>query len=515
MKIPSKYRRVIYGKNKQVVLVTKNITPFEIIHMDKIMSPMSNIGDEIIFEDDCNYTNVQNYIIDEKLSIEEIILLLIKVGNLIEEINKNGYIVGSIDLEDILIDKNNKNVLKLRQVRTLFNINNNNNIKIYIPGEIKTSKIAYNKFDEFTESSDVELLARIFIKLITNKNVDSYSELRHIAYNLRVFNSSIPIEIQKFINKLTSIYPHEKYKNVEEAIKDLTLLLKYMNLRYENNKTINEIITYSMISHVGDGKFEKEKNRKNIDEINQDSCGVYEVDNKIFAFIADGVSNCTYGSGHIASKLIKEVCDDLVEKYFPNINGKEEVFEFYRNLFKRANDSIVSYVEDKYEVLHNSDIMCSTFIGAIIEDNNLYIASIGDSKAYLLNDILNSDIAIDDNYGNELLKQQLPWNEYKSKKHKSSLTNVIGNIQGIESFQFYHVKISKDDMILLCSDGLTDYIVDMIDMNDDWKKQDKIKEIINDGINKDYNISQINNILVEKANNNGGFDNISSILIQV
>lgn len=515
MRIPSKYRRVIYGKNKQVVLVTKNIMPFEIIQMDKIISPMSNIGDEVIFEYDCNYTNLQNYITDEKLSIEEIILLLIKIGNLIEKINKNGYIVGSIDLEDILIDKNNKNVLKLRQVRTLFNINNNNNIKIYIPGEIKTSKIAYNKFNEFTESSDVELLARIFIKLITNKNVDSYSELRHIAYNLRVFNSNIPIEIQKFINKLTSIYPHEKYKNIDEAIKDLTLLLKYMNLRYENNKTIDKIITYSMISHVGDGKFKKEKKHKNIDEINQDSCQIYEVNNKIFAFIADGVSNCTYGSGHIASKLIKEVCDCMVEEEFSNINGKEEVFDFYRNIFKKANDKIVSHVKNKYEVLHSNDIMCSTFVGAIIEDNNLYIASIGDSKAYLVNDVLNSDITIDDNYGNELLKQQLPWNEYKSKKHKSSLTNVIGNIQGIESFQFYHVKISKDDMVILCSDGLTDYIVDMIDMNDDWKKQDKIKEIINDGINKNYNISQINNILVEKANSNGGFDNISSILIQV
>lgn len=515
MKIPSKYRRVLYGKNKEVVLVAKNNVPFEIIHMDKIISPMSNIGDEVIFENDDNYTNVQKYIEAENLSIEEIILLLIKIGNLFEEINKNGYIIGSIDLEDILIDKNNENLLKLRQVRTLFNINNNNNIRVYIPGEIKTSQVTYNKFDEFNESSDVELLARVFIKLITNKNVDSYSELRHIAYNLRVFKSNIPIEIQKFINKLTSIYPHEKYKNIGEAIKDLTLLLKYMNLRYENHKKISEVITYSMISHVGKGKLQKEKDRKSIKEINQDSCNIYEVDNKIFAFVADGVSNCTYGSGDIASKLIKEVCDDMVQKEFSHIRDREDVYEFYRNIFEKANDKIISYINDKYEVLHNNDIMCSTFVGAIIQDNNLYVASIGDSKAYLINNILNSDITIDDNYGNELLKKQLLWNEYKSKKHKSSLTNVIGNIQGIKSFQFYHIKITQGDMILLCSDGLTDYIVDMLDMNDDWKKQEKIKEIINSGINKNYNISKINNNLVEKANNNGGFDNISSILIQV
>ena len=205
----------------------------------------------------------------------------------------------------------------------------------------------------------------------------------------------------------------------------------------------------------------------------------------------------------------------MVQKEFSHIRDREDVYEFYRNIFEKANDKIISYINDKYEVLHNNDIMCSTFVGAIIQDNNLYVASIGDSKAYLINNILNSDITIDDNYGNELLKKQLLWNEYKSKKHKSSLTNVIGNIQGIKSFQFYHIKITQGDMILLCSDGLTDYIVDMLDMNDDWKKQEKIKEIINSGINKNYNISKINNNLVERANNNGGFDNISSILIQV
>ena len=77
MKIPSKYRRVFYGKNKEVVLVAKNTVPFEIIHMDKIISPMSNIGDEVIFENDDNYTNVQKYIEAENLSIEEIIFSLV------------------------------------------------------------------------------------------------------------------------------------------------------------------------------------------------------------------------------------------------------------------------------------------------------------------------------------------------------------------------------------------------------------------------------------------------------
>ena len=52
-------------------------------------------------------------------------------------------------------------------------------------------------------------------------------------------------------------------------------------------------------------------------------------------------------------------------------------------------------------------------------------------------------------------------------------------------------------------------------MNDDWKTQEKLTQTILEGINKNYNISRINFDLVDIANNNGGLDNISSILIQL
>ena len=107
------------------------------------------------------------------------------------------------------------------------------------------------------------------------------------------------------------------------------------------------------------------------------------------------------------------------------------------------------------------------------------------------------------------------WLKYELINKKSTLTNVIGNINGQISFNFEELEVANGDIVVMCSDGLTNYIADVIDMNDDWKSQEKLTQIILQGINKKYNISRINFDLVEIANSNGGLDNISSILIQL
>ena len=114
-----------------------------------------------------------------------------------------------------------------------------------------------------------------------------------------------------------------------------------------------------------------------------------------------------------------------------------------------------------------------------------------------------------------MISENISWNGYKSIHKKSTLTNVIGNINGKIRFDFEEFEITNGDILVMCSDGLTNYIADIIDMNDDWKSQEKLTQTILEGINKNYNISRINFDLVDIANNNGGLDNISSILIQL
>lgn len=509
-----KYRKVFYGNEKTPLLVTKNILQFEKVNIDRIIYPISISDTELIFNYNENCINILDYIIQKgKLDINEIINLTILIGNLLADINSNGYIVGSIDLEDICFDINRKENIKLRQTRPLFSLKNKLNDFDYYPGMIKISQINYGSYNNLSYRSDVQLLGRIFIKLVTNRNIDSYEELRYIAYNIRLFRRDIPVEMQRFIDKVTNIYPENMYENVLDAISDLKTIIRYINSKKKNS--INDVITYSYISDAGRGKIEKELKRGIVKNINQDRCRVYEVDNKVFAFIADGVSNCTYGSGYNAAKFVEEVCEEVINAKLENINTKEDAFYLYKEIVEKSNTRILNYININYELIENNDIMSTTFLGALIIDNKLYIASIGDSRAYLINEFINSVLTIDDNLGNRMISENISWNGYKSIHKKSTLTNVIGNINGKIRFDFEEFEITNGDILVMCSDGLTNYIADIIDMNDDWKTQEKLTQTILEGINKNYNISRINFDLVDIANNNGGLDNISSILIQL
>ena len=188
---------------------------------------------------------------------------------------------------------------------------------------------------------------------------------------------------------------------------------------------------------------------------------------------------------------------------------------FLEEIVKLSNERILEYVNRNYKVLNNNDIMSTTFLGALIIDDRLYITSIGDSRAYIINKNIDYVLTIDDNYGNYELSKNIKWEEFEKIDKKSSLTNVIGRINNNINIKFEEFRITKGDVILLCSDGLTNYIAELIDLKDDWKQQGKLTEIIINGLNNNHNICRINFDLVDTANENGGLDNISSILIQV
>ena len=80
--------------------------------------------------------------------------------------------------------------------------------------------------------------------------------------------------------------------------------------------------------------------------------------------------------------------------------------------------------------------------------------------------------------------------------------NIITRAIGVDSevvADFFEVEYSKGDIILMCSDGLSNMIED-----------EDMKMIINEG----NDVSEIANKLIEVANNNGGKDNISVVLVE-
>ena len=167
--------------------------------------------------------------------------------------------------------------------------------------------------------------------------------------------------------------------------------------------------------------------------------------------------------------------------------------------------------------------MGATFIGVIIIENIMYFTSLGDSKIYLFNknkglNLLNYE----ENYGTELLKNGYSWGECSNVDGFKALTNCIGgndiNIEAKivkdDDLNIKKITLEDKDIVLICSDGVTDYISPLGYGSNLWNIDKKLKEYI---VAKDNmeSVLDIPSNLTQAANDNGGGDNITSILIEV
>ena len=143
--------------------------------------------------------------------------------------------------------------------------------------------------------------------------------------------------------------------------------------------------------------------------------------------------------------------------------------------------------------------MGTTLTTAIIYKDNLYVANVGDSRCYLLQDDEMKKITIDHSVVEELLRANII-TEAEAKNHprRNHITRAMGT-DDMVLVDIFKLKLKKDDKILLATDGLTGCIDD-----------DDIKNIIE----KDNNIEVLSDELINMANEASGKDNVSVILIK-
>jgi protein phosphatase len=141
--------------------------------------------------------------------------------------------------------------------------------------------------------------------------------------------------------------------------------------------------------------------------------------------------------------------------------------------------------------------LSTTVVAAVIFKNKLSIAHAGDSRAYMLKDDNLKQLTVDHSIVQELIsKNQLSEDEAKKSINKNIITQALG-MQNINP-DFIQTEIKKGEKILLCTDGLTNYVDDI-----------KIKEILS--LNKD--IKSIAEDLIEEAKSGGGKDNVTVTVI--
>jgi len=215
--------------------------------------------------------------------------------------------------------------------------------------------------------------------------------------------------------------------------------------------------------------------------------------------VADGMGG--HNAGEIASSTGSEVvAKDIINCLIHDLSKNRDPNDvsFYELLLKESiiNANSIIFGDSIKNKEHEG--MGTTIVVALIIGKNLYLGNVGDSRAYLINKDKICQLTKDHSLVQELLEDgKITAEQAINHPQKNIVTRIVGYYSNIKVDRF-HCNIFGDDKILLCCDGLTDLVSD-----------NKIKEIV---MNTDNPQEACEN-LVKSANDHGGNDNISVILI--
>ena len=210
--------------------------------------------------------------------------------------------------------------------------------------------------------------------------------------------------------------------------------------------------------------------------------------------LADGMGGAT--AGEVASELAVNTC----REYFTNNieraqNDPYEIREIMRESILAANEKVLemSINDEKYYG------MGTTLIALYVCKNKIYIGHIGDSRVYRIRKNIIRQLTKDHSFVQELVNSgTITKQEAKNHPRKNVLTKVIGYEENIQP-DIITKGFLKDDVILMCSDGLTNMV-----------EEKDIYEII---VKNASDVCNMTKTLVNEANQAGGLDNISVIII--
>lgn len=227
-------------------------------------------------------------------------------------------------------------------------------------------------------------------------------------------------------------------------------------------------------------------------DMNQDSFYISKPEDKVQLFIvADGMGG--YKGGEVASKLAVETSKNYILNNFDNIEHDRESI---LNLIKSAIEYANLVVYEKSKEIPELENMGTTLDICLVIPNKVYIGHVGDSRVYRKRKDFFRKLTTDHSYVQKLVSDGTIT---KEEAYNHPKKNMLIKALGCSSFVEPDTTVKgflKDDVLLMCSDGLTNMLRD-----------EEIAKIISE------NPVEACNRLVEAANNNGGFDNITTVII--
>jgi len=204
--------------------------------------------------------------------------------------------------------------------------------------------------------------------------------------------------------------------------------------------------------------------------------------------VADGMGG--HNAGDYASRFsVKEFVEQIKQ-------SKETTpIKIMEAAIQDTNEALLLIAKDNEEF----EGMGTTFVAATIEESTLHVANIGDSRLYVIHDDI-IQITRDHSLVEEMVRLgKLKKEEVKGHPNKNVVTRALGTRPFVGP-DFFEVGIHENDIVLMCTDGLSNMLED-----------EKIFHIVK----STEDIEEAAKLLIQEANHNGGIDNIGIVIVKL
>lgn len=225
---------------------------------------------------------------------------------------------------------------------------------------------------------------------------------------------------------------------------------------------------------------------------NQDSYAAGELPGSVaWAVVCDGMGG-TNGGNFASSTAVKIISERISSSYRQGMS-----FTSIKNMFMSAIIAANVCVFEKANENPELSGMGTTVVVAIVADEHVYVAHAGDSRAYILSRGKLHQLTKDHSFVQEMVDSgKLTPDEAREDPRKNLITRALGVSEDLR-IDFCEEQISEDDVLLICTDGLTNFV-----------EPEEIYELTDDG--KFYEFAER---LVNRANHNGGGDNVTVVTV--
>ncbi len=227
---------------------------------------------------------------------------------------------------------------------------------------------------------------------------------------------------------------------------------------------------------------------------NQDSYLTGEISGSIsWAVVCDGMGGAN--GGNVASAAAVKAISEQINSGYREGMSSNSIRYLLMSAISAANSDVFDMAKED-EALFG---MGTTVVAVIIVDGVAHIAHVGDSRAYIISDKTMTQITRDHSVVQSMIENgEITEEEAKHHPSRNVITRALG-VSGRVDIDYNEIDLAADDTILICTDGLTNCV-----------ENDQILDII-----ANCKFYEYPEKLIEKANENGGGDNITVVMMSV